>query len=132
MQNFLKPLLLTSVMVLPMISPVSAMPYHPTEDRRAEIREELRVNRLQYDNAVSNHNVDRAAFERRQIERNLAQLGETNAGLYWDEVNSEDHYLLTDPVDYEYTRRTIITTPYTVITTPTVSPVYPRNLRIYP
>ena len=130
MQNFLKPILLTSMMVLPMIGQVSALPYHPTEDNRAAIREELRVNRMQFDTAVANRNFERAAYERREIDRNLAKLGETNAGLYWDEANSEDHYLLTNP-DYEYSRRTIITTPYTVIT-PTVTPVYPRVMRVYP
>jgi len=129
MHNLLKPILLTSMLALPMIGQVSATPYHPTEDNRASIREELRINRQQFDRAVANHNPERAAYERREIDRNLAKLGETNAGLYWDEMNSEDRYLLTDPVDYEYTRRTITTTPYTVITTPTV---YPRVMRVYP
>lgn len=131
MQNFLKPILLASVMVLPVIGQVSATPIYPTEDNRAAIREELRINRQQFDTAVANHNFERAAYERREINRNLAKLGETNAGLYWDEVNSEDRYLLTDPLDYEYSSRRRTLTPYTV-TVPIVAPVYPRVMRVYP
>lgn len=113
----LKPVLFAALLSLPAL----AAPFG-TAERSAEIRADLAVNRAQYDTAVRHDDYDRAALERRQIERNLTQLSENEAAM-------GNHYLLREPATFDYyvTRSTF----YPANSQPYPA-VYPRHLRLTP
>lgn len=117
MHKLVKPLLLTSMMVLPCLGPASASPMWASHEDPAVLRERLRKHQMSYDTAVTNRNFDRARYEREQMDITQSRIEEADYAQRWDLENSEDYHLMVNPDDY-YVRRTIITT------TPGVNRVY--------
>lgn len=147
MNNYLKPIFLTSLLALPLAGTASARHYGDCSDlieRRQQIREELRTNREQLRTAINNNNWDRAREERREIARNLQQLSDANYELAWYDANPNDYhyvtledgdtyYYVTVPDDDTYYyRRTIITTPgYSFSNIPGYRRVYDSEMDRY-
>ena len=113
----MKPLIFAALLSLPVL----AAPFG-TAERSAEIRADLSVNRAQYDTAVRNDDFERAASERRQIERNLAQLSENESAM-------GNHYLLREPATFDYH---VTRTSFYPANSQPYPAVYPRYLRLSP
>lgn len=109
MHKLLKPILLTTMMVLPTLGAASASPMWASHDDPAVLREQLRSHQMNYDTAVSNRNFDRARYERGQMAVTQAKISEAEFAQRWDLENSEDYHLMVEPDAY-YVRRTVNTT----------------------
>ncbi|MBS2034247.1 hypothetical protein JST97_04625 [bacterium] len=117
MHNILKPLLLTSLMMLPCVGAASASPIWASHEDPAVLREQLRNHQMSYETAMSNRNFDRARYESDQMDITQSKIAEAEFAQRWDVENSEDYHLMMDPNSY-YSRRTVITT------TPGINRVY--------
>lgn len=109
MHKFIKPLLLTSMMVLPCLGIANASPMWASHDDPGSLQEQLRSHQMSYDTAVANGAFERARYERDQIGITQAKLDQADYTARWDLENSEDYHLMVNPDSY-YMRRTVITT----------------------
>jgi hypothetical protein len=131
MHKLIKPLLLTSMLVLPVLGVANASPIWASHDDPASLREQLRSHQVSYDTAMANNNFERARFEKDQIDITRAKLDQAELTRRWDLENSEDYHLMVDPDTY-YIHRTVITT------TPGMTRIYDpitetyHFVRVYP